>query len=254
MLMKKVLLPSVLAIAAAVPSASAQFVINTAEPESVVHIGVRAGVNVSNTSSNEQGFMSDNIYMRIPHWKPGFSAGAVVDLRIRECFAIQPGVFYSTRAYGFDRCSITSPDKNTSTVNTTSADLTSRYIEVPILLSFRVNMSRNFQLQFDFGPYVEWGLGGKEKYTVTTYPSKNVQKIERDYFGDDNLSKKFNWGFKMGVGFEIDRHFYVGAHYMAGCRNMATLNSCTDPAAAQDLKAAVNLRNKSWQFTVGYNF
>ena len=62
MLMKKVLLPSVLAIAAAVPSASAQFVINTAEPESVVHIGVRAGVNVSNTSSNEQGFMSDNIY------------------------------------------------------------------------------------------------------------------------------------------------------------------------------------------------
>ena len=72
--------------------------------------------------------------------------------------AIQPGVFYSTRAYGFDRCSITSPDKNTSTVNTTSADLTSRYIEVPILLSFRVNMSRNFQLQFDFGPYVEWGV------------------------------------------------------------------------------------------------
>ena len=133
-----------------------------------------------------------------------------MDLRIRECFAIQPGVFYSTRAYGFDRCSITSPDKNTSTVNTTSADLTSRYIEVPILLSFRVNMSRNFQLQFDFGPYVEWGLGGKENIRSPHIPAKMCRKSSATISATIICRKKFNWGFQDGRGLRDRPPFLCG--------------------------------------------
>lgn len=252
--MKKLLFTTVLALAAAAPMASAQFVINTAEPERPIHVGIRAGVNVSNTASNEHSFMPDNIKMRVPDWGAGFTVGAVVDMRIRECFAVQPGIFYSTHSYGFDRCSVSG-----AKVYFTDTDVRSRYIEVPVLLSFRVNMSSNFQLQFDLGPYFQWGVGGTEKYAITTYSSKKTQEYERDYFGsgdDENYTaKKFDWGFKMGVGLEVCHHFYIGAHYMAGCRNLANKTmTCTDPAAPKDLKSGVNLTNKQWQFTVGYTF
>lgn len=72
----------------------AQTILDTGTPSKLVQIGVRAGFNTSNLSTN-----FDDAYPEIAwnhsQWRPGFSAGAVVDLNIRNFLAIESGLNFA---------------------------------------------------------------------------------------------------------------------------------------------------------------
>ena len=50
----------------------------------------------------------------------------------------------------------------------------------------------------------------------------------------------FDVGLKMGTGLKLFDHYYVGVHYLAGLTHAWKLPS--------------GGKNKSWMFTVGYDF
>lgn len=78
----------------------AQTILDTGTPSKLVQIGVRAGFNTSNLSTN-----FDDAYPEIAwnhsQWRPGFSAGAVVDLNIRNFLAIESGLNFRSRNNSF---------------------------------------------------------------------------------------------------------------------------------------------------------
>ena len=260
--MKKQILAIAAAMAVGTSAVSAQFTINTAHPERVITVGVRAGGNVSNTSSNESDLLPA-INMYDGEWKGGFTMGVVADLNIREYISIQPGVFYSSASHGFKRMSIgrTLPTEEypvgTDYATATSSSSTAHYFQVPLLVSFKVEAGPKIKLIAEAGPYFAWGLGGHEKYSIKNFdgsPAGGATPThKRDYFGRGGISRTYDWGFKMGVGVMFDR-ISINAHYLAGCRDVLRPSACNDPNADPMILAGVDGYNKMWQFTLGYNF
>lgn len=236
--MKKSILTLVSALLVSSLSVSAQEFFDTSVPEKVVTFGVRAGVNMSNISNNLEAAIPSKIKWAKTSWKTGYTAGLVADIKIRNFIAVQPGLFIQQR---HNECYILDADK----LKNTEAYTSSTYLQIPLLISLRHDLSNIVQWQVDFGPYFAFGLGGNVKYEVFEAGKDDVY-YKGDLYGNDGRIESFDWGFKMGTGLLMDGHYYVGVHYEAGCRN---------PLRPMDgsVKHIIG-HHKAWSFTLGYNF
>lgn len=262
-----------LAAAAALCSApaAAQFSIDTSAPQRLVTVGVRVGGNVSNTSSNETD-LSSAIRMYTPSWKGGMTLGVVADINLREYISIQPGLFYTYASHGFDRLTVgyetAHPEDPTLIEYASATSSTSRlsYFQLPIMVSFKMNMGPKVKVLAEAGPYFQWGMGGTERFSREVFKGNPVvpgedasaPKHERKYFGNGHVAGVYDWGFKMGVGVMFS-HISLNVHYLAGCRNVLKHTAFDDypqPAPGEPAAGLPGLKgyNKMWQFTLGYNF
>lgn len=223
-----------------------------AQAQMPVRIGVRAGVNTSSIGEIRSGDALSA--MRSSWWKPGFAAGAVVDVPMTSFLSIQPGFFFDYRHSSYQTSGEFSftplEGKPPATIaRHTKGNIYSSWFHIPVLFSFRVNLHSKLQLQADFGPYLSLGIGGHDAYTVTDYSgtlptTPDSPTIKQPLFGKGSAEYfRTDWGFKFGLGFEICRHYYIGAHYLAGVRNLARNK---DMVRKTDTRA--------WQFSIGYNF
>ena len=221
--------------------------LNTARPDKVISVGIRAGFNSSNLTNNYKDKYPSVISMN-QHWRNGFSLGAVVDLNLAGFFTIQPGVVVSTRKNSYDIVV-----DRTEMFELYRGSQNCKYFTVPVLASFRMGVQELVQLQLDLGPYFAWGFGGKNKYTQYTYQTDEaagimVPKVYHEkspYFGNSGLAKRYDYGIKTGVGVLAFGKIYLGAHFMYGFRNALQHVPLSDKP--------VKGHNKRWEFTVGYN-
>lgn len=244
--MKKILYSVLVALSASV--AGHAITLDTGNPDRPFAVGVRLGANCSNLSNN-CGSSMHNVASYDSKWGAGFVAGAVFDLNIKKYLVLQPGFFFETRSCDYRRVII---DKDEPRMENYDGGYTSSYFKIPIVMSFRLELAPSTEVQFDFGPYFQFGLGGSEKYDVYSLsaatPGGTVvdERKKGDYFGNDGFVRDYDWGFKMGVGMLLLKHYYLGVHYEAGCRNVLY--------PVEDSRRDVNGRNKAWDFTVGYVF
>lgn len=241
-----------LLISSVMTAHSADFM-DTTSPKRIITAGVRLGITNSTQGMNlEQTYA--NIKQANIDWGTGFELGAVVNLNIRNYFTLQPGFFFQNKSYD-----VTLIESNFNAGELTNSFEHSRfyYFQIPILASFRFNLSNDIQWTADFGPYFGFGLGGNTK--VETYSTKvsdtGVSSIEyydykHDFFGDSDgkniLMKNFDWGFKMGSSLIFKKHYSFGVYYNAGCKNVAN----DHPGFVKSPTA----KNKQWTFTLGYDF
>ncbi len=220
----------------------AQTILDTGTPLQLVSIGVRMGFNSSNLSTNYEDAYPE-IAWNHTQWKPGFTAGAVVDLNIRNFLAIESGLNFRSRNNSFHY--LINDDNALTAVD---GKWGGYYFEIPLLLSLRLGVAELGQLHIDAGPYWATGFGGKCHYTYFSESIGTVvsEKTKGDYFGKNGIANRSDWGFKFGLGLLVMQHYYIGAHYNAGCSNV--LRNGGDAA-----KKPVG-HNKIWSFTVGYNF
>ncbi len=229
-------------------SANAQLAIDTSEAVRPFNVGVRIGANTSNLSNNMLDVVP-GIHSSAVDWKAGFTGGAVVDIVMRNFFALQPGIFFETRSDSFQRVTVIEGDATHMSV--TEGDHSSSYLKIPVLASFRFLIGSDVEWQIEAGPYFSFGLGGNEKYsTLVAGQPATEQRYKRQYFGEDGLVKSYDWGIKMGMGLLFKPHWYAGIHYEAGCRNVLKSNAHSDNVLYPDLSG----HNKAWDFTIGYNF
>lgn len=227
---------------------NAQLRIDTSNATRPFNIGVRIGANTSNLSNNMLDVVP-SIHSSSVDWKAGFTGGAVVDILMRNFFAIQPGLFFETRSDSFQRVTVIEGDATHMSV--TEGDHSSSYLKIPVLASFRFMIGSTAEWQIEAGPYFSFGLGGNEKYsTLVSGQPATERRYKRSYFGSDGIVKSYDWGFKMGMGLLFKEHWYAGIHYEAGCRNVLKSNAHSDNALFPDLSG----HNKTWDFTIGYNF
>ncbi len=245
--MRKVIIAAMLSVAIAPAMHSMDFY-DAGQTEPLFRLGVRIGANSSNLTNDYASSIPDMAFSDTK-WKVGFNVGAVMDINIRNSFALQPGFFFQTRSNEYHYVKM---DSEGDELSYYYGRRHSNYFQIPVLLSFRMGVSSILQLQVDFGPYFAFGLGdGTDKYSVYSTETETEEvnvgqyQYKKNYFGDEGSVNSYDWGLKMGLGLVMMGHYYVGVHYELGCRNVLK---------PIDGISGVSGHNRAWDFCLGYNF
>lgn len=169
----------------------------TAQSSSKVHFGLEGGLNLANFTGSE----IYNMEMRA-----GFNIGVTLDIPINDFLGIKTGVQYTIKGWKIeDYIDEYADDYGIYEDNTYVKEekyldkifdedfyddydydddddfyeyyskyddeykLTIGYLEVPILVQYRLNLTDNLQLQVNAGPYIAVAIHGKAKNTETCY-------------------------------------------------------------------------------------
>lgn len=214
-------------------------------------LGIRAGVNLSEQSINYDELF-EGVCESSMSSKAGFQIGAVINMRLSERVALQPGILWKTHAYDYFNASIMNDG---SYMKLSSGEARYHTIQIPMLVSYRIDVSV-LEWQVDLGPYVAFGVGGNNKLETNEMSLTDVRqsvksfRYNTDFYGDSDGNiignRNFDWGFKVGTGFNIRDKFYVGAHYNLGLRKLGKPH-------AKFLKKP-SVWNRCLEFSLGYNF
>ncbi|MDO3624689.1 porin family protein [Mucilaginibacter sp. BT774] len=196
-----------------------------------ISYSIKGGISLSTFSNS--GYPGVNESDRID-----FRIGAVAEYSLHQ-FSIQPGLYYITKG---SNVSAVVPYYNNSNSNSSQPSLvyekgTTRlhYLELPVNVLYHLNLS-NLNLFFGAGPYLGYGLNGKETATATG-------AVQQKYSAD----VKFGSGYKnpdYGINFIVGeriKHISIDLNYSLGLRNLT---------GSPDNK----LRNRSAGVSAGYWF
>lgn len=179
-------------------------------------LGIRAGLNISKVNEKVDGYATD--YKN----KVGYRLGIILDSRICENFYFQPGLYFTSLGAKLE----VSDEKVTVNLH---------YLQLPILASYRIELTDQMKVHLNAGPYVAVGLAGKQK----------ADGIKVNAFSDEGGLNRFDAGLSFGTGLSINK-FYFGLGYDLGLANI--LN---DEIWDTDL---VKSRNRNFHISVGFNF
>lgn len=190
---------------------------------SQVRVGVKAGWNLSNISVNNNGSVDNDRTLS------GFNVGVILDMPlVPQILSFQPGVFYTTKG-----AKLESGDRDNSTTNPFYKFTTNpQYIEVPLNFIGKIPLGDNTKLFAGLGPYIAFGVAGKNKVSttlngVTTSQETKIKWDDDTPFnnGDPNQGldkfKRFDWGGNVQIGAEI-HGVIIAAQYGLG---LAKINS-----------------------------
>lgn len=132
--------------------------------------GIMSGVNLSTSSAKDFG------------WRTGGYVGGLYDIRLTDSWYIQPQLLFSYEA-------------NKREAGALPKFFRSQYaLTLPVLASFKVQMSDDFSLRINAGPYVQYAMfGNEQKYGEWWHAD----------FGDH-----FTYGLKGGLAAEYRRWFF----------------------------------------------
>jgi hypothetical protein len=214
-----------------------------------LNIGGKAGLNYSSYGTKVD---------PEPEEKPeaatgiGFHVGAYLEFMFSDKIGIRPELLYSARKTSdtetntatFDFFGTTTTTKTESDNNTTLS-----YLEVPILLNYKVNDRFSFQV----GPGLGLLMSAKNKFdatTTTTTTTGGSSTTTTTTSSGDSDSKEGLRGLEIGavagINYELESGLSFGLRYWRG---LSTLNEVTDFGAAT-VKTNANVL----QVSVGYAF
>lgn len=225
-------------------AASASDFVDTDLPEKSIGGGLRMGVTTSSINGSMKGY-SDNVSY---DWGTGFTVGGVVDLNIRNFFTIQPGFFFMNRSHDY---TVVVHDRGQQLLQNDLGHTRFYAFDIPVLFSFRFGLADAVQWKCDVGPYFSFGVGGNgnrehihmQMAQAVGGMNEYVDRVsEYDYYGDGQWQhRKFDWGFKIGTGFRFYDHFVFDIYYLFGCKDVSAYDGW-------------RMRNKTWTFSLGYDF
>lgn len=177
---KKLKLSLVVAMLAMVSLVSAQ--------SAALHL--KGGLNMSN-------FYGSNLSGK--DVKPGYHAGVALDLEFTDNISLQTGLYFTGKGAEY-----------TSTlplINDIEYEVTANYIQLPIHLAYKMDVTPGTRLFFHAGPYMAYGISGKRNII------SNFTNDLKPYFGDQEIDtfdkrygyKRFDMGVGLGVGAEFGR-------------------------------------------------
>lgn len=160
-------------------------------------IGPTVGMNVAKVTDLDADF------------RIGFNVGAQVDYGITNNVFLSSGLILSQKGYEVDYFDdgFKVEEKGTPL-----------YLSIPINIGYRYSLGNVVSIFGQTGPYLAFGVGGKEKVEVA-----NVEAKE-DYFGDD-MANVFDMGWGVRLGVEANR-FQVHLGYEYGFTKVVDDTSC----------------------------
>lgn len=236
----KRLLSALLFVLFALNAVAADF-FSTEKSDDLFTFGVRLGLNTSNRTVNKDAAGSYNFQS----WGTGFTAGVTASLNIRDYLSIEPGLFFESRTGHSSFTSDAIPTETGVCYVSQSAHRHTYNLNIPVLSSWRFNITNDLRWHIDFGPYVAFTLKSK-------LDNKELLSTRPDLDNEPPFSAKaapVDFGFKMGTALELYRKYYVGVHYEAGM-----VKAYSDMNMGGGLEKVYGGRTKAWNFTIGLNF
>lgn len=181
-------------------------------------------------------------------FRPGFE----VDFKIRNSLAIGTGFEFGIHN---TRCALSVVDANTSSINSIYIKNHFYNINIPVFLSFRLNMGRRIKCVIDIGGYMAYGLTGKARTSgyASGQNSLGQQVIyhlfyKRDYYDEKNSVvnsvRRSDYGPRLSAGVLYRGHYSFNWVFQMSARNLAVNHNVLD----------VKYRHLSLGFEVGYIF
>lgn len=178
------------------------------------YFGLRIGPSFSFVSSDDSNLNGGN-------WKTGLNVGMVagIPLSYSQPLYLEPGIFYTEKG---GKKNLESGKKMTYSLN---------YIEIPVVLKYKYNVTPSFSIQPELGGYFAVGVSGK---------TKNFQEREAVDSFSDTMFKRTDGGLRIGCSAAYDL-FYCELVYDLGLANI-----CHDTFDTS--------HNGNLQLNVGVNF
>ena len=211
----------------------AQEFFDTSNAEKFFTFGARLGFNTSNRTFPAGNYTN---YM-FPSWGIGFNAGVIANINFKEYLTIQPGFFYESRSSDLINIADYLDNEGGKQTYYEKDHLRAYYFTIPIMGIVKFNIADHIKWMVEFGPYFQICLKqtGQNNVMMLYRPSQS------DFYAPYVAQHRgVDLGLKMGTGLHFYDHYYVGVHYLAGLCNV--------------WKLPTGGRNKSWMFTVGYDF
>jgi len=179
--------------------------------------GITAGLNVSNQTS-KMGSVSTS-----EDWKAGFQAGVFMDYAISPNLSLIPELLFAQRGYKMSTDILGETYSENTTLN---------YLQLPINLAYKFDVS-NGQKLFPFaGIYLGYALSGTSK------SGSESEKITLGS-GADQMNA-LDYGVNLGLGYEYSNIVFK-VQYNLGLANLANVDG-------------VSVKNNNVAVTVGYMF
>lgn len=152
---------------------------------------------------------------------PGFQLGVGMDYGFSENWSLQSGLMISSKGYKV---------KEGEYKETTRPI----YLDISILAAYKFNISDNTKFVINAGPYLAFGLGGKNKVD-------GVDESEK-VFGDNGWNR-FDLGIQYGIGLELSDRYLI---------NLTGQNGFICPWDTED--GEDKPKNMTFSIGVGYRF
>ena len=111
------------------------------------------------------------------------------------------------------------------------------YLDIPLLATYKVNITDDVKFVIDAGPYLAVGLGGKYKDD----DNDDWKVFDKD--GED--WKRFDLGIQWGIGVELSEHYLI---------NLTGQNGFITPYDFPNEYKGDKPRNMTFTIGVGYRF
>ena len=167
----------------------------------------KAGINISNI-----------INFGDVDFKPGYQVGVGMDYYFNDHWGVQPSLLLISKGYK-DKGDYYFPPFMENSEKLKSYDITDNkvYVELPLLLTYRFNVSAKLKLIFSGGGYIAYGITGKFKNTNTLLDgSKRKDKVDSFSAGVE----KFDTGLAAGAALEYNDKYSIGLSSDFGLRTI----------------------------------
>ena len=190
-----------------------------------VKIGVKAGLNISSLTSDENELDSSD--------KTGFTAGIMAEIPLTKNFSIQPEVLYSQQGMKFSYSDVdvqNSHYKSTIGLN---------YLNIPVMLKYYVVKGLSVQA----GPQVGILLKANNKYQDNFLGYEN-----HETFNLSDYANGIDTAVNFGLGYQFKNKFYTDLRYTI------SYSDIFKDASANTYIINSDMKNRVFQITVGYFF
>ncbi len=210
----------ILFIIALLTAALPQLCVHAQKPKDI-RAGVTAGVNISHLSKGKQeNYIGAHVGIKGEAGLPSVAKGLYLDFGLQ--FTMKGGVNRIT----LER----NGHKYTHEIPT--GDYRLYYMEIPVRVGYRFNLTKRLNLLVTAGPYVSLGIVGKQRVTftsdqlteITPEMLNSIAGLIEDYYLYDNVDPfknthtgtRIDLGLGAKVGLEIDNHFQILGGYDHG--------------------------------------
>jgi hypothetical protein len=220
---------------------SAILILSSLAMQAQIGFGLLGGVNLQNINGkNSSGTKLENGLLT------GFHAGVNVNIPIAPGFYFQPGLLFSVKGA---KDEFFQPLSKASGDYTTTTRLS--YVELPLNLLFRPQLGNGYLL-LGFGPYLAYGIAGKEttQFSSISYERPVIfensvsiwsDQIENAYY------KRFDAGANILFGYELSMGVFIQLNAQLGLLNI-------NPEYAWISDDQTSYKNTGYGLSIGYRF
>ena len=220
---------------------SAILLFSTIALQAQIGFGLLGGINFQNINGKDNnGNKLENGLLT------GFNAGVNVIIPVAPDFYFQPGLLFSVK--GAKNNFFSPPTKASGDLVTTTR---LSYVEMPLNLLYRPQLGEGYIL-LGFGPYIAFGIGGKENSEFGSISYKRDVKYKNTVTNVIDLInnayyKPFDAGANIFFGYELSMGVFLQLNAQLGL-----LKINPEYSWATDSKASY--KNTGFGLSIGYRF